>query len=192
MISNPRRAQHDPRREPAFERFVAGSSAWLLRSAYLLTGDRASAEDLLQLTLLRTAGRWEAAQRAPEAYARRVLVNLARDRRRLAVRRVAERPFEDAPLTSLSASVPDHADAVVGRAEVIAALGRLPARQREVLVLRFYADLSVAETAAATGASEGTVKSYTSRALVRMRELLGEPLTAPAKSTALEVADDDR
>jgi RNA polymerase sigma factor (sigma-70 family) len=57
----------------------------------------------------------------------------------------------------------------------MAALAQLPDRQREVIVLRFYADLSVAETAAATGASEGTVKSYTSRALDRMRQLLAEP-----------------
>ena len=70
---------------------------------------------------------------------------------------------------------------------MIAALAGLPARQREVLVLRFYADLSVAETAFAMGASEGTVKSYTSRALARMRELLADPFVADAEPPAVEV-----
>jgi RNA polymerase sigma-70 factor (sigma-E family) len=167
---------------------VADSSTRLLRSAYLLSGDRASAEDLLQLTLIRTAGHWRAAQRAPELYARRVLVNLLRDRRRRTMRRVTERPFDDAAVVEVA----DHADAVAGRSEVILALGRLPAEQREVLVLRFYADLSVAETAAVTGVSAGTVKSRTSRALARMRDLLAEPPTRPAKPTAVEVADDER
>jgi RNA polymerase sigma-70 factor (sigma-E family) len=180
--------ERDPRHEPAFERFVADSSTRLLRSAYLLAGDRASAEDLLQLTLIRTAGHWRAAQQAPELYARRVLVNLLRDRRRRAMRRVTERPFDEAA----AVEVPDHAGVVAGRSEVILALGRLPAEQREVLVLRFYADLSVAETAAVTGASAGTVKSRTSRALARMRDLLAEPPTGPAKPTAVEVADDER
>ena len=167
---------------------MADSSTRLLRSAYLLAGDQASAEDLLQLTLIRTAGHWRVAQQAPELYARRVLVNLLRDRRRSAMRRVTERPFDEAA----AVAVPDHAGAVAGRNEVILALGRLPAEQREVLVLRFYADLSVAETAAVTGASAGTVKSRTSRALARMRELLAEPPTGPVKPTAVEVADDER
>ena len=153
-----------------------------------MAGDRASAEDLLQLTLMRTAGHWRAAEQAPELYARRVLVNLLRDRRRRAMRRVTERPFDEAA----AAEVADHADAVAGRNEVILALGHLPAEQREVLVLRFYADLSVAETAAVTGASTGTVKSRTNRVLARIRDLLAEPPTRPAKPTAVEVADDKR
>ena len=167
---------------------MADSSTRLLRSAYLLAGDLASAEDLLQLTLMRTAGHWRAAQPAPELYARRVLLNLLHDHRRRAMRRVTERPLDEAA----AAEVPDHATAMAGRNEVILALNRLPAEQREVLVLRFYADLSVAETAAATGASAGTVKSRTSRALARMRDLLAEPPAEPAKPTAVEVADDER
>jgi len=114
--------QRDPRQEPAFEPFVAESSTWLLRNAYLLTGERGASEDLLQLTLLRTVSRWRSAQRAPEAYARRVLVNLVRDRQRRAARRVVERPLEEAIGAGLSR---DHADAMVGRDEPFDALARL-------------------------------------------------------------------
>jgi RNA polymerase sigma-70 factor (sigma-E family) len=174
----------DLRQEPGFERFVTEQSAQLLRSAYLLTGERGVAEDLLQLTLLRTAGRWRSAQPAPAAYARRVLVNLVRDRHRRAARRVAERPLEEAAGVPLHGLSRDHAEEVVGRNEVFRALARLPADQREVLVLRFYGDLSVAETAAATGASEGTVKSRTSRALLRMRELLADPAQPMSQPTS--------
>lgn len=179
----------DPRREPGFERFVADFSTWLLRTAYLLSGERGAAEDLLQLTLLRTARRWHAAQRAPEAYARRVLVNLVRDRHRHAARRVPEQSFEETVNDALRVS-DHHTEAVAARDEVMQALARLPIEQREVLVLRFYADLSVAESAAAIGTSEGTVKSRTSRALARMRELLLNPVTASTRPTSDEVADD--
>jgi RNA polymerase sigma-70 factor (sigma-E family) len=183
--------KRDPRQEPAFERFVAEQSPRLLRSAYLLTGDRGAAEDVLQVTLLRTAGRWRAAQRAPEAYARRVLVNLVRDRRRQATRRVAERPLGEAIGEQYHDSSGDHVEAVTGRSEVFGALARLPADQREVLVLRFYGDLSVAETAAALGTSEGTVKSRTSRALARMRELLADPVQPALHRTTFSIGEND-
>ncbi len=185
------RLQHDPRQEPEFERFVADCATSLLRSAYLMTGDSFAAEDLLQLALLRTARRWRSAQQAPEAYARRVLLNLVRDRWRHSARRVAERPLADAARTGRDLLSSDHAEGVAAREEVIDAVARLPAEQREVLVLRFYADLSVAETAAATGTSEGTVKSRTSRALAHMRELLVGPLPASVQPVPDEVAHDD-
>lgn len=156
-----------------FEAFVHSGSTRLLRTSYLLTGDRGAAEDLLQMTLMRVARHWRAARQAPGAYAHRVLINLSRDRARRAGRRVAEAPWEE--LEATPAGNGDVGDEIARRALITAALARLPHRQREVLVLRFYADLSVAETAAATGASEGTVKSHTSRALARMRELLTEP-----------------
>jgi RNA polymerase sigma-70 factor (sigma-E family) len=162
------------RLDPEFEMFVRASSTRLLRSAVLLVaGDRAAAEDLVQSTLMRVSRHWPAARPAPEPYARQVLVNLSRDRHRRLGRRVGEAPLESVVAVPLDG---DHADLVVGRDAMIAALAALPARQREVLVLRFYADLSVAETAAATGASEGTVKSYTSRALAHLRELLADPV----------------
>lgn len=168
--------------EPGFEQFVHDSATSLLRSAYLLCGDRSQAEDLLQLTLLRVARRWPAARRSPDAYARRVLINLSRDGWRHDRRRVAEASWESLrPEPGES----DRTDAIAGREAVIAALRELPIRQREVVVLRFYADLPVAETAAAMGVSAGAVKSYTSRALARMRELLGDP-------TTVEVSHDER
>src|SRR5580693_3619623 len=68
--------------DPSFDAFVTRGSATLLRSAYLLTGDRGHAEDLLQASLIATARRWGSARHAPAAYAHRVLVNLLHDRRR--------------------------------------------------------------------------------------------------------------
>src|ERR1035437_5982017 len=121
-----------------FERFVSRGSPALLRSAYLLTGDRGHAEDLLQGTLLRVASRWDAAR---------------------------ERPLVE-PVADWGS---DPSVGVLDRHAMTAAVGALPVRQREVVVLRFFLDLSVSETAAALGCSEGTVKSYTSRALARLR-----------------------
>jgi RNA polymerase sigma factor (sigma-70 family) len=201
------------RRDRDFEAFVSGYSTRLLRSAYLLSGDHASAEDLLQMTLLRIARRWPAAKAAPEAYARQVLVNLSRDQYRRRNSRVREQalpelggepslsgkpdsgsrpPAGSGPCLSrgsYSGATDDHADAVVGRDAVITALSELPARQREVLVLRFYADLSVVETASAMGASKGTVKSYTSRALARMRELLADRSATGVQPPVVEVPE---
>jgi RNA polymerase sigma-70 factor (sigma-E family) len=153
-----------------FERFAMRVSPWLLRSAYLLTGDRGHAEDLLQLTLWRTARRWRAIRGSPDAYAREVLVNLSRDRHRA----LSRRPVEVARADPLVAGSADDVERLLERDEMIGAVRGLPRRQREVVVLRFFLGLSVEQTAAALGASEGTVKSYTARALARMRDLLAE------------------
>src|SRR5262245_17470622 len=115
-----------------------------MRTAYLLCGDRGHAEDLVQTALLRTARRWRRAQERPEAYARRVVVNLAKDRRRSLGRRVGEVPAVDA----VDLAVPEYDD-LLERERLLAAVRELPAGQRAVLVLRFFEDLSVAETAAA-------------------------------------------
>jgi RNA polymerase sigma factor (sigma-70 family) len=147
--------------DPEFERFAVRCSAPLMRTALLLAGDQETAEDLLQLTLLRVGRRWSAARDSPTAYAQRVLVNLSRDERRRARRRPSGDPIDEA--VSLTAPR-DHFEAVLARDAVVRALRRLPSRQREVVVLRFYADMSIVETAAAMRTSEGTVKSYTARA----------------------------
>jgi RNA polymerase sigma-70 factor (sigma-E family) len=156
-----------------FEEFVRARSTMLLRVAYALVGDHGHAEDILQTALLRTARRWPAARDAPEAYTRQVLLNLTRDRVRWLRRRPRETALAD------RTGPPDRADVLADRIgdqrTLVQALGGLPAGQRQVIVLRFLEDLSVAETAELLGISQGTVKSYTSRALARLRRVLAEP-----------------
>lgn len=137
----------------------------LLGSGYLLTRDRGHGEDLLQTTLWRVATRWETIESAPDAYAHKVLVNLSRDRRRNLARRPAELPVGEPHETA----VEDSAHRLAEREVMTRAVQRLPRRQREVIVLRFFIDLSVAEAAAALGITEGTVKSHTARALAQLR-----------------------
>ena len=160
---------------PDFERFVLERSTGLLRTAVLLVGDRGHAEDLVQTALLRLARRWGSIREHPEAYARKVLVNLTRDHWRRSGRRGTEQELDE---TVRHAVTRDPADTVVDRDVLRRALTGLPRRQREVVVLRFFADLSVAETAAALGVSEGTVKTQTSRAVSRLRQELGEKVDA--------------
>jgi RNA polymerase sigma-70 factor (sigma-E family) len=165
--------------EPSFETFVDERSTGLLRLAYLLTGDRGHAEDLLQTALLRTLRHWRRARDAPDAYVRKVLVNLSHDRIRQLRRRPAEAPLLNIDVGGLNTGGPSPQDQVGDRHLMTAALARLPVRQRQVVVLRFYEDLPIAETAELLGCSEGTVKSYTARALARLREVLSEPGREP-------------
>ena len=162
-----------------FEAFVAASSTQLVRTAYLLCGDREHAEDLVQMTLLRTARRWPTARRRPEAYARRVLVNLAKDRWRDLSRQPAEVRLSGT--VELAARFGE-GDLLIDRDELIAALAALSDGQRAAVVLRYFDDLSVDDTAAALGCSAGTVKSQTSRALAALRSALVRT-TEPAKGT---------
>jgi RNA polymerase sigma-70 factor (sigma-E family) len=150
------------RDRPAFDAFVASSSDRLLRTAYLLCGDRGHAEDLVQTALMRTARQWRQARDLPEAYARRVVVNLAKDRWRQLGRRPTEAP--------LQLDVPEpEVDAFGDRDVLLRAVRVLAPGQRAVLVLRYFDDLTVDETAAVLGCSSGTVKSQTSRALDNLR-----------------------
>jgi RNA polymerase sigma factor (sigma-70 family) len=126
----------------------------------------------LQTALLRTARRWSRASEAPEAYARRVLVNLSRDRIRWLFRRPREAPLP--PSADTLPAIDAGYDQVGERQAVVRALARLPTRQRQVIVLRFFEDLSVEQTAELLGFSAGTVKSYTSRALATLRALLAD------------------
>jgi RNA polymerase sigma-70 factor (sigma-E family) len=135
-----------------FARFVMARSRALTRAAYLLTGDHHVAEDLVQEALGRAAGCWRRIQGDPEPYVRRIIYNqnVSRWRRH----RSAEVGAERLPQTA----VPGHADAVVRRLTLREALLRLPPRQRAAVVLRFYEDLSEAETARVLGCSVGTPK----------------------------------
>jgi RNA polymerase sigma-70 factor (sigma-E family) len=152
-----------------FVDFVNERSAVLLRGAYLLCGgDRGAAEDLLQDVLARMYPRWRRIRGDPEAYARAALANAAANRWRRRARRVAEAPLDAA----VQPGVAGPEQYVAERDSVVRALGELPARMRAVLVLRYFHDLTEAQTAAALGCRVGTVKSQTSRGLTRLRELL--------------------
>lgn len=153
-----------------FDDFVRARSTGLLRVAYLLTGDRHAAEDLLQDVLEQMYVRWRRIGDAPEAYARRALVNRSVNR----WRRFTRRP--EAPLGRHDRPAPDHSEDVVVRDAVVAALRDLPPRQRAAVVLRYLDDLPVHEVAAALGCSDGTVKSNAARGLDRLRAVLGPEL----------------
>jgi RNA polymerase sigma-70 factor (sigma-E family) len=155
--------------ESAFRAYATSHRAALRRTAYLLCGDWHQADDLVQTTLVKLFVAWPRMRSAerPEAYVRRTLVHCFLDERRRPWRREAPVDgFADLPTGA------EHSDL---RLDLSAALGRLPARQRATLLMRYWADATVAETADALGCSEGTVKSQTARALGTLRGLLGDP-----------------
>jgi RNA polymerase sigma-70 factor (sigma-E family) len=146
------------------EDFVDGNSRSLLRSAWLLTGNWASAEDLVQTALLKSWRHWDAIKSdAPLTYVRRVLVNtfLSGQRRRWNWERPTAQPPEEAAVDEFSATEL--------RQVLRTALCVLPPRQRAVIVLRYFNDLSEVQTALVLECSVGTVKSQASRALARLR-----------------------
>jgi len=154
-----------------FDDFVRGSATRLLRTAVLLTGDRGAAEDLLQETYERIYVHWPRIRGgSPEAYARKTLTNLATNRWRTRLRR----PAEVALAEDHDRPTPDGSERYAVRHQLLAALQELPPRQRAVIVLRYYDDLTELQAAEALGCSVGTVKSQTSRALDRLR-LITEP-----------------
>ncbi|MDR8410293.1 SigE family RNA polymerase sigma factor [Nonomuraea sp. 3-1Str] len=143
-----------------YQEFVLARSDRLLRTAYLLTRDWALAEDLLQESLAKAWFAWPGVAE-PEAYVRRVLVTTYTSWWRRKWRR--ELPSDDLP------DVPVDGGAGRDREELWQAVGRLPARMRAVIVLRFYEDLPVAEVARLLGCAPGTVKSQTAKALAKLR-----------------------
>jgi RNA polymerase sigma-70 factor (sigma-E family) len=165
------------RRRAAFEEFVAGSTGSLLRTAYLVTGDAGHAEDLVQECLVKIARAWPrvVTMDSPQAYARRILINAALDDSKRRSRHRAELARPSLPERSLSRSWAADISwgafaAADDRLELIRALGELPPRQRAVLVLRYFDDLTETEVASTLGCSIGTVKSTHSRALEKMRQ----------------------
>ncbi len=154
----------DAEAEQEFREFVAARSAALFRSAYLLTGHREAAEDLLQGALAKVARRWTRIRVDPEPYTRRVLYHDQVTRWR---RRSWGREFSGA--TPDAAAPGDHAATTDLRLALAEALGRLTPRQRAVVVLRYVEDLSERDVAAALDVSVGTVRSTASRALARLR-----------------------
>jgi len=154
-------------REPeGFREFVATRSPALLRAAWLLTGNHATAQDLVQTTLARMWTRWGRLERAgsAESYARRIMISIYATWWRRRWRAEVSTAF--LPDRSV---VEDDFAAVDLREALRRALDELPRRQRAVIVLRYFEDLTEAQTAAALGCSVGTVKSQASKALARLR-----------------------
>lgn len=162
-----------------FDDFVAGSLEQLLKTAYLITWDAGEAEDLVQECMFKVARRWPRVRgmAQPRAYARRVLVNLALDDGRGRARRRGEL---DQALSAWDGPDRNVLTGLETRAELLDALARLTPRQRSVLVLRYFNDLTEAQTADVLGCSPGTVKSNASRGLARLREVLA-PIPNPTR-----------
>ena len=155
--------------EAEFRRYVTDRAHALRRTAYLLCGDWHEAEDLVQTAFLKLYRAWRRVERheSRDAYVRRVVVRALIDERRRGRRR--ERPF---------GAFPDDVAAVEAaygtedRDELLTALALVPSRQRATLVLRFWEDYSVEQTAQALNCSVGTVKSQTARGLAALRTAL--------------------
>lgn len=163
-----------PPSDEAFAALVTHSWPRLYRIAYLMLGNAADAEDLVQTALAKTYANWSKVREVEAApgYARTVLVNTAASWTRKRGWR------NEVPSTQLPERADETSDPAL-RPTILDALGRLAPRQRTVVVLRYYEDLSVADTALAMRCSQGTVKSQTSLALRRLAELLGtEPADA--------------
>jgi RNA polymerase sigma-70 factor (sigma-E family) len=158
-------------RDTDFTAYLGARQARLLRTAYLLTGDQHAAEDLLQTSLAKLYLAWDKVRDrdSVDAYVRRIMVNENNSLWRRGWRR-REVTTETLPETE---GVHDQYDEGVGDA-VWRVVQTLPRKARAVVVLRYYEQLSEAETADVLGISVGTVKSQTSRALAALRERIGE------------------
>lgn len=158
--------------DASYVEFVTARQDQLRRIAYAVCRDDARAEDVLQEALVKLYLAWGSLREAgrEEAFARRIIVNADLDQRR--------RPWHRRR-ASLAVEHYDRADAaapgIEDRADVLAALRRLPVMQRRTVVLRYRLGLSVAETAEELSVREGTVKSHASRGLASLRALLAEP-----------------
>jgi RNA polymerase sigma-70 factor (sigma-E family) len=154
----------NPVADEEFDEFMRGRWPAMVRLAYGLTGDAGHAEDLAQAAFARAYASWGRVSRAgdPDAYVRRIVINA--NRSRLRRRRVTEELRAD-----LADTLAVHHQAPAEDGALLAVLSRLGPRQRAVVVLRYWLDLSEADTAAALNCSVGTVKSQASRALATLR-----------------------
>ncbi|MAY95998.1 MAG: SigE family RNA polymerase sigma factor [Nocardioides sp.] len=158
----------------SFEEYVAARRTALLRTAYLLTGQHADAEDLVQMALVKVVPHWRRISDDPEPYVRRILAREATNRWRR--RRWREVSSDVLPETLSEGTDP------TDREVLRQALMRLSPRQRAVVVLRYFDDLTEQQTAEVLGIGLGTVKSHGREAMARLRELitLEEPLDTVA------------
>lgn len=162
-----------------FEEFAVSQLSAVLRFAAVLTGDRASAEDIVQEILIRAHRHWNeiSCLDRPERYVRKMVVNeFVSSRRRL--RRLVPAGCSSEVDERVT---PDHASCYAERDALLTELAKLPPRQRAVLVLRYYDDYSDAAIAEALGCARGTVRSYACRALATLRVAMSQPerITTP-------------
>jgi RNA polymerase sigma-70 factor (sigma-E family) len=176
----------DHPRETDFRAWVLEHRTRLRTTAFLLCGDWYLADDLVQDALGRLYSRWSRVVAAgdPRAYVRRILCNLHADHRR----RPARREISEAAVTTLRSHQDPHTSMDERDDDLIAALLTIPVGQRTVLVLRYFEDLSVEQTAALLKTSPGNVKSQTSRGLVALRSALRTRPTGIARPTETEGA----
>ncbi|MEU2775682.1 SigE family RNA polymerase sigma factor [Streptomyces sp. NPDC007162] len=155
---------------PSFASYVRARQPVLLRTARSLTGNPSDAEDLLQTALAKTYVAWERIEdhRALDGYVRRALLNTRTSQWRK--RRVDEFVCDELPEPEPVPGEDDPAERQALRDAMWRAIMKLPARQRAMVVLRYYEDLSEVQTAEVLGVSVGTVKSAVSRALGKLRE----------------------
>ncbi|RVX38444.1 RNA polymerase sigma-70 factor (sigma-E family) [Nonomuraea polychroma] len=165
--------------DDGFREFVATRGLALSRMAYLVTGDHALAEDLVQETLVKVAARWRKLTKEgdPEPYVRKVLINQLRTWRR--PRRLAFVPTADLPEPSPSTDESAQTELKIALLRALNVLGR---KQRIVLYLRFYEDLTESAVAAELGCSIGTVKRHTHDALKRLRQVAPQLLEMEVRS----------
>jgi RNA polymerase sigma-70 factor (sigma-E family) len=156
--------------DEAVTELYAAHYAPLVRLAALLVRSSGEAEEIVQDSFVAMHGKWGGLREPDKAvgYLRRTVVNRARSSQRH--HRVADKHAEFR--SEVAASAEHHALAAEARATILDALHRLPTRQREVLVLRYYVDLSEAEIAGALGISRGAVKSHASRGMHALRTTL--------------------
>ena len=155
------------RQDAEFREFMHARWPAMVRLAYGLTGDQGHAEDVAQTAFARAYASWPRVRRSgdPDAYVRQIVIN--ENRNRFRKHRVAERLTDSALIDVPWTDATRESDE---RSALIAALQRLGPRQRAVIVLRYWLDLTEQETAAALNCSVGTVKSQASRALATLRE----------------------
>jgi len=183
MVACATKANEAPTTSSCFAQLAQSTRPTLVRIAHSVTGCREDAEDAVQASLLKAMAAWPRVATQEEwrqqAYVRKIVVNTCRSGWRKWGSRVVV--GETPELSQASSS-----EAFDDRALVRQALGRLPARQREVLLLRYYADLSEAEIAQRLGCAPGTVKSSAARALRALRSMLPdfEPPSPPAALSA--------
>ena len=152
----------------SFEDWLPAHLPGLLRLATVLSGSPSTAEDLVQDVLVRVHARWPQIQglEHPNAYVRRMVVNEHLSWRRRVRRTLGQLTHADETVAALGAPFDER---LADQAELIAEIRRLPPRQRAVVVLRYFEDLTIAEAAQTLECTESSVRSYTSRALSRLR-----------------------